>query len=154
MNISLAVSFCVMLAPSCAAMPLQANNGEDIWRVRPPVSLAQALAAADKALGKDAARFYCVDAVAVPIRYIRPGVGNTPIQAPIKPGQIEWFLNYAATDGQTKKIDVAPNGKATIEEKQDDTYVRGFLVNVSPVIAKPAPISRDTHSHRKRRTKN
>lgn len=70
-------------------------------RVRPPVSLRQALDIADQLLGDDAKDRYCVDV----------SIFGNPMGAP-KPGA--WNLLFAAEDGSKKQVYVDMDGNSKL----------------------------------------
>jgi hypothetical protein len=144
----LVVCLCIALAPACVAKPAPIAMGQDYWHIRPAVPLSQALGAAGRALGKDAAQFYCVSATIIPSLRLKPGGGTMPIT----PDQIWWYLTYAAVSGQQKTVRVSPEGHATVNvpDEKDDAHSTGRLVNVSPIVNKKVPPARrrDPRHHR------
>lgn len=99
-----------------------------VWRdrVRPPVSLREALDIAEQLLGDDAKNRYCVDV----------SIYGNPMGAP-KPGA--WNLLFAAEDGSKKQVyvDMDRNSKLTTwNEAIDWKKDAGRRTNLNDVLAR------------------
>ena len=95
-----ALAICI----ACLSPDAKAQTMADAWKARPRMPVARAVALADRALGPDARRFYCVTAA------LMPG-------GPAKPAQRYWLLTYVSPDLRQKMVSVSDGGHVSVRDQ-------------------------------------